>query len=55
MLGCTGYVTNDNGGSGAGDPWHIVMFGNPVSMVAPRLGIDGQLLTSCERGSGIAA
>ena len=42
-LGASGDVTNHNRRSGTGDAGHVVVFGEPIPVVAPGLGVLGEI------------
>ena len=48
----TGDVPDDDGRRGAGDPGHVVMFGEPVAVVAPALRVPRQVERVAERLRG---
>lgn len=42
-LGAAGDMADQYGGGGAGDARHVVVLGQPVALIAPALGVLGQI------------
>ena len=49
------YMADDDGGGGAGDAGHIVMFGQPEPLIAEPVGGLGQGQGFVQAASGVAA
>ncbi|MNC29208.1 hypothetical protein D3C75_774490 [compost metagenome] len=47
--GGAGQMADEHGGGGTGDPRHVVMFRQPVAVIAPALGMPGQILRMTKR------
>ena len=48
-FGTAGDVADDNGGGGTGDAGHVVMFGQPKTIVAPDFGVLGEIERVAQR------
>jgi hypothetical protein len=42
-------IADDDGGRGAGDPDHVVVFGHPVTVVPPGFGMLGKIQGVAQR------
>ncbi|MNC12926.1 hypothetical protein D3C75_606540 [compost metagenome] len=53
--GGTGQMADQDRGGGAGDPRHVVVLRQPVAVVAPALGMPGQILRMTKRLGRLAS
>ena len=54
-LGAAGHMREQHRRGGAGDAWHAVVLGQPVTLVTPLLGVLRQAQGVAIRGSSVAA